>query len=489
MPAVRDEVEGVEPVDVLDSAQAGSASIRGGAIRVVGYGGGLLLSAISVPLMIRHLGLIAFGRYTAALAVVALTAGITEFGLRDAATREYATARGQSRNDHMASTIGVRLVVSAIGVIVAVAFAAGAGYGRTIVIGVLVTGIGQLVYALRVVLGVPLGVQLKLTTLTLLDLSQQVILVLLTIAFVVAGLGLGAFFDIQLLAPLPPLILTAWMVRGSTPLLPRFDAGHWRRVLAATVPFTAISIVAVFYFRLSIIFVSLDSTKLQTGYFSASYRVIEALIMIPSLLVASAFPILSRAARDDVGRFNYAVSRLLAVSLIGGAAFALALAIGAPVVTDVLVAKSTGPIVPIIRIHALVLPSAFLIALWGYALLARHRHRAVIGAIGAGLMVNVVLLAVLVPIHGALGAAIAGAVGEATIAVAMTALIVHDTTSVFQLRTPLVVLGASALAVAVGVLTGLPAVPATLAATVVYAVVILASGVFPREVLDAFWKR
>ena len=58
---------------------------------------------------------------------------------------------------------------------------------------------------------------------------------------------------------------------------------------------------------------SLVSTAVETGYFSASFRIVEVLIAVPAMLVTAAFPILARAARDDAARLRYALQKLFEV--------------------------------------------------------------------------------------------------------------------------------------------------------------------------------
>lgn len=478
-----------EHPDVLDTSGAASASIRGGTVRVAGYAGGLLMALISAPLLIRHLGVIQYGRYATALSIVAVTAGVTEFGLRDAATREYATSSGRQRDDLLASALGLRLVMSVVGALVAVVFSATAGYGTTLTVGVLIAAAGQLVNNVQMVTAVPLAVQLRLVTTTLLDLSQQALTVVLTIAFVVAGLTILPFFLIQLIAPIPALIATARLVRSTTRLRIAMSRRWIISLLRLTLPFTAASVVFSVYFRISIILVSLISTKLQTGYFATSFRVIEALVYVPSLLVTAALPILSRAARVDSARFGYAVARLFDVAFIGGAACGLLLALGAPVVSAVLAGHAGHHVVPVLRIQALVMPSDFLVAVGGYALLASRRHGPVVISMAIGLSVNVGLLLLLVPSDGARGAAIAGASGEAAIAVSMIATLVSVEHVRPSLRTLVVVLAASGAGVAVTILSGLSALPAVLVAGGIFSIAIVVSRVIPPEILDAIRHR
>ncbi len=475
--------------DVLDTTDAGPASIRGGAIRVIGYVAGVLVGLIAIPLLIRHLGVSDFGRYVTALSVVTLTTGLTEGGLRDVATREYSTRSGADRDDLMANMLGVRLLLSALGIVLAIAYALIAGYDQAIVLGILVAGVGFLLNGVQIVLTVPLASQLRLVAVTMLELARNVITAALMVAFVVAGLGVASFLAIALFAAVPSLIATAWLVRDRMPLRPRLALDRWRQVARDTLPFAAVTAIAVVYFRLSIIVMSEISTELETGYFATSYRVIEALLFVPSVLVAAVFPVLARAARDDAARFGYAVQKVLDVALIGGTWMVLALAVGAEFVIDVLGGAEAEPATGVLQIQALVLLPAFLIALGGYALLSLHRHRAVLASIGLGLATNGVLLAVLVPPHGAEGAAIATVAGEAVIAVTMIVLLLRSRQAPLSFRTALPVLLAAGLGVSVILVPGLPSVVDAVLASAVYFAVLAALRALPREAIEAFARR
>ena len=56
-------------------------AIRGGAIRVVGYASGVLVSLGSATILVRYLGISSFGRYVTVTSLIALVGGVTEAGI------------------------------------------------------------------------------------------------------------------------------------------------------------------------------------------------------------------------------------------------------------------------------------------------------------------------------------------------------------------------------------------------------------------------
>ena len=123
----------LEPGDVLDSTWAGRSALRG-VLHVGGYGGGMLLALISAPLLIRHLNQVGYGRYITALSIATIAASLTEGGVNTIAVREFASGARTDRDLAMANMLSIRLLLSGLGMVGAVAFAAAAGYGEAIVV-------------------------------------------------------------------------------------------------------------------------------------------------------------------------------------------------------------------------------------------------------------------------------------------------------------------------------------------------------------------
>ena len=77
-----------ETPHLLDTPEAGPAAIRGGAIRVAGFGAGVAITTLSAALLFRHLGVDDGGRYVTVVALVSIVAGLTDAGLTGIAMRE-----------------------------------------------------------------------------------------------------------------------------------------------------------------------------------------------------------------------------------------------------------------------------------------------------------------------------------------------------------------------------------------------------------------
>jgi O-antigen/teichoic acid export membrane protein len=274
-----------------------------------------------------------------------------------------------------------------------------------------------------------------------------------------------------------------------TPFRPAFDRREWWRLIRDTIPYAAAIAVNVAYFRLAIVFMSLLATELETGYFAASFRILEVLLPVPSVIVGAVFPILVVAARDDRARLAYASQRIFEVAVIAGAGMVLVIELAAPTIVAVLAGEAGKPSVEVLRIQAPALAATFVAVACGFPLLSLHRHRALLIANLVALAVSVTLCLALIGPLGARGAALATTIAEVALAAVTLTLLLRATP---EHRLSIGILGAVALAAGIGALALLLPVPALLqaiAAGLAYLGVLAAAGRIPPELLDAFVRR
>ncbi len=475
--------------DLIGSSAAGPTALRGSAMLGISYSVSIGLSLISVPLLIRHLGISAFGRYTTVIALVTVVNGLTDAGLFNIALREWSTRTGDDRRQTMRSLLGIRLQLSAGGVLAGVAFALVAGYDRTLVLGTLIAGAGMVLQALTNILTIALQGELRFGWPSIIDVARQAVSVALIVALVLAGAGLLPFFFVTIPAGIVTVSFTGLLVRGRMPLVPRLRGAAWWPLVRDTLPYAAAIAINTLYFRVTIIVMSLVATAVQTGYFATSFRVIEVLIGVPALAIGAAFPILSRSAQDDRTRFAHATERIIELSLIAGLALVLTVVLLAPFVIRVLAGPSGAPAAAVLQIQGLALLATFLSVATGYALLSLRRHTALLIANGVALAANIALTLVLVPIDQARGAAIAAVIAESCLALGQLILLLREGILKVRIR-PLVGITIAGLAGAAPLLVGgLAPILRTLAGLAIYGAVIGALGLLPPELAHVLQDR
>lgn len=467
--------------DPLAAGVAGPSAVRGGVQRIAGYLAGVLITLGSAIVLFRHLGVDDSGRYVLVLSIVTIAGGMTDAGLSSIGIHELAVREGGDRATFMRSLTGLRIGLSLAGGAAACAYAAIAGLGGTVVLGTAVAALGVLTTNLQSTYATALMADLKLGWVTIIELLRQASTAALIFAFAALGGRLVPFLAIGPAAGALALGLTLWRVRGSVPLVPSFDRRAWRSLLRRTLPFALAAAVTAIYFRLGVVLLAALSDERQSGLFGASFRAIEVLILVPQMLITTALPIFSRAARDDHDRLAYGLGLVVQALLIVGAATSGALLVGAPFIIDVVAGSKFEGAVPVLELHAIALFASFAGGAWGYALLALDRQRDVLTGSLVGIVVLVIALLVLVPSYGARGAAGSMIAGESALGLTTFMLTRRAGLHVRVDGVGRIVLGA---AVATVPALLLPALPGAAAAVAAFVGMLLLTRAVPDELLE-----
>jgi O-antigen/teichoic acid export membrane protein len=475
----RDEV-----AHVLESPEAGRAATRGGVIRVGSYFLNGVLGALGSAFMYRHLGTKNTGTYVTAVTIAGIVAGLSDLGLTTLGTRELAVRDRAGRARLMRSLVGLRLGLTVVGTGLSVGLSVLVGYQPVLVAGVALAGVGLLLGSFGGTLSLSLVSRLRFGLLTAIATGQQAVITAFTILLAMIGAGVLGFISLPIPIGFVFLIITVWLVPREVPLLPRFDSAEWRMLLREIAPFALASTIAVVYFRLSVVAVSLTASATQLSYFGLSFRILEVLVVIPGIMVTTAFPIFARSAMHDRERLAYGVSRVFIVSLIVGVWFTLTLTIGAPIAIKLLGGEAFSKATGVLRIQAFGLGASFVGALWGMVMVTLRLYRQLILLSLVSLVAGVALVTVLASTNGAQGAALGTAITEVAGALfAPFVLLRYDRQIVPSMAgVPRIAL-AGGLAALVALIPGVPVIALVAVATVVYFAILVVTRAIPDELL------
>jgi O-antigen/teichoic acid export membrane protein len=475
---------------VLRDRDAGDMAIRGGAMRVGGYLVGTALVAAASVILLRHLGVVDFGHYVAVMSLVAIAAGVTDAGLTVVGQREYVLADGAEQRRLLGNVLGIRLLVTPVGVAVAGLFAVLAGYPEAMVLGTLIAGAGVVLATAGATLTLPLSARLRLGALTFTEIVRQVVIVAGLGLLVLAGGGLLSFFSVQVAAGAAVLLVAALLVGPRDRAAPRVDRAKWAHLLRETAPLALGLILNVVYVRALVVLSTLVTSDVEVGLFATSFRILEALTAVPALMVGAAFPILVRAHADDAARLAYALQRIGEVALLAAGGLVLVLVVAAEPIVRILGGEEYLDAVPVLRIHALSLVGAFLVQVAVFALITLRRQSALIAVNGVALVSVLALGLGLVPALGAEGAAIAAAAGEAILALAGYVMLVRERPDLRPHlgHVPRVLL-AAALGAGAALLPGVPPLAAAALGGVVYLATAWVVRAVPVELVAAVRRR
>ncbi len=407
------------------SDSQGRRAARGGVVRAASYGVSLLLSLLSVPLLVRHLGVEGFGAYATATALVATGSLVADAGLTVLGVRDYAPLCPVDRRRLLATILALRLGLAFVGGAFAVCVAFVAGYGDAVWIGVAAAAAGMAVVMLQQTLTIPLIAYLRQGTVSALEVAAKALAVFAIVALVVEGAGLVWFLVIPLPVGLMMLAATAGVVRSELPAPRDLCLPNLRTVIRQAAPIAAATITTALFYRIAVIVLSLTSTEQETGYFALSLRLVEVIVPIPVLLASVVFPVLVAAAREDRARFADLSRRLVDVLLVVGGLVAVGMFAGADLLVRLIGGSDFASAADVLRLQAPALVATFLFSGWAVGLLALRRQGELVKATLLGVASVAVLTLVLGSTAGAQGAATAMTISEGVLAAATGVLLLR----------------------------------------------------------------
>jgi len=262
---------------------------------------------------------------------------------------------------------------------------------------------------------------------------------LVVIEFDLGFAGLAACFALSgLLSLLVPFLV----VRGLRFGLAR-DSALWGQMFRWAVPQAGVLVLGVLYFRVDTFLLSFLSSDAEVGRYAVAYRTLEVLVVIPAYLMATLFPEIARQ-RPKSARLN----ELVQAAFSAVALAAVPLVIVFVVFAAEMIAVAGGPryadAAPVLQILAAAVGLLFVNTVFFQSLVALNRQGRLFVMLLIVLLGNVVLNLVLVPSHGATGAAIALVATEGA-ALVLAYRIFAEVGSAPGLRRPLRLVGAAAV--------------------------------------------
>ena len=371
--------------------------------QIISYGEG----AIYAILVARYLGAAGLGVLNFGLALTAVFGILATFGLTTLATREVAKDRGLARK-YVANLIPMEVLLglAAIGLIVALVNSV--GYSQQTICVVYILSVGMIVSALSSLflaifqafeqLEFQAAVSVIISVVPLCGVVIAILLHLSVVAFalvwlVTYGAGLAYLYGI--------------CVRRF--FVPRLEADFtfWKRALTEAWPMAATAVSVIIFFRIDVVMVSLIQGTTAVGFYSVAYTLSEASLVVPSLFVASLFPVLAKLHRDSTQSFRDSCALAIKYLMYLALPMAFVVTLWAKPIVSLLFGASFDPSVGALQIliwsAALMYPSYFL----GTAFVAANLQKLSLTLNSLQAALNIGLNVLLIPGYSYLGASFA----------------------------------------------------------------------------------
>lgn len=369
-----------------------------------------ILALIFSVYVVRRLGAAHFGRYSAALAYVAIFAMLTDLGTSTLSVREM--ARKEENIAWMVPDImALRAVLSLLAITGITLSAWLLGKSDDMVLGIFIASWGLLLYAFQGPLDGVMIAQERLDFSSAFRVVNQMVFMILGTMLLLVGGGYISLLFASLAGVLAMGLASLHVVRHVLRL--PFDVPNprrWRSLLRASFPFGLAGAMREFAGRFDTVFMSFALTDAAVGWYSVPLNLIVLVLFVAQSVGLSIYPTLVKEYDSGRGSIQGTVQQVLRYLVL----LSLPISVGGMLVADriiiVLYGQEFAPAIPVMQILVWTLIPAFVLEIVGRTAAAMHlekkaaRIAIIMAPLSAGLIV------VLVSALGVVGAAIAAIV-------------------------------------------------------------------------------
>lgn len=235
----------------------------------------------------------------------------------------------------------------------------------------------------------------------------------LTVVVIMTGLGVVAITATHLVSYIVTSVLLLIALRGK--VRPTVNLGQLPAMIKNGLPFGVHRIFYNMYFQLSMLMLSLLSTNIELGIYSAAFRLVLVLVFLPSLMASAIYPVLYKLGVTDKSKHQETIEKFFKfLSGIGIPISALLFVLAEPILVWLYDGKFNES-VPIMMIVCWFFTLECMSFALGDVLTTTNKQSARMVIQGAAIALLFALILVLYPRWGIYGAAYGMVAAEAFI--------------------------------------------------------------------------
>lgn len=275
----------------------------------------ILLSLLTVSLLTRHLGTEGYGNFVLVFTYLSFFAVLSDVGFNQIIVREFSSKKNSAVAK--ASFLNFKIILNALSILLPLFALAIFPYSDfvkiAILIGALATGAGNMVsYGSSI-----LQSQLRLDLLALLELLIKVVSVALIYWFTRIQGELYSMIGAILIGNSLGLCISYLLVRKQINFRFYLDLSLVKRLLKLGFPVGMSSFLALLYFKVDTLLLSIIRSPEEVGIYSLSYKILENVLMLWGLYMASIYPLWVRyfSKNDHLAYKNLLKSALIVLGI------------------------------------------------------------------------------------------------------------------------------------------------------------------------------
>lgn len=277
----------------------------------------VVLGFLTVGLLTRYLGTSRYGDFTLVFAYMSFFGVFADFGLQLAIVREL-SQKSISAEKIYGTYFWIKLALivasTALALILLIFFPYSSSLKIGIVIGALAVGIGGLSgYGTAIFQS-----KIRLDLVTYIDILSRLVSVVLILLFIYIKLNFYYIVSTVLIGNFAAFLATVYLLKRDIKFDFKYDPELAKKIVKWSIPIGLTSFFSLAYFKIDTIMLSIMKGSTDVGIYSLSYKILENILMLWGLYMASVYPLMAKFKGDSEQRNVLGLlksSSLIAISL------------------------------------------------------------------------------------------------------------------------------------------------------------------------------
>jgi O-antigen/teichoic acid export membrane protein len=267
---------------------------------------GIATKAISFFILLyiaRHLGPADFGKYSFAFAFIYFFSFIPDLGIHKILVRE--AAKDQKIMDKLIGNATIiKLFLSVFSLLLCCLIISITDYPPSTKNAVYIASIGLLAISLSG-FGIVYEVKLRMDYSLFFSVTGRLFFLISVLYLIQHNANLYLFVIISVAADFVHNILMTIFSKHFVKPKFKIEYSLVKKIILEALPIAVSTVFVMIYFRIDTVMLSFLTNDTDVGFYSAAYRITEALTFIPSVLMVSIYPIMSNYFHEKNKAFNY----------------------------------------------------------------------------------------------------------------------------------------------------------------------------------------
>lgn len=386
-------------------------------IQIIGKAITTIISLYLVAALTRYLGVSGYGQYTTIFAYVGFFSVLADFGFFWILVREIADPKADIHKS-VSNILTLRTILGIVFFGLAFLISFLIPQYHEFRMGIAIVGLASLWLALN---STYIGVfqnKLRMDKAAITDILGRLIILGITIYLIKKDLGLNSILWAYAIGNIINFFASAYLGRIYANFRPAFDFVYWKKVIWQAFPMGIVLLLGLIYFKIDTVMLSLMRSSEDVGIYGPPYKVLEILMLVPSMFMGNVFPIVTRYIFDKDPRVQNALQKsfdflfLMVVPVVLGVMFTAPRIIRLVAGREFVTAQTIGPVFGIqatsafaLQILIVAVGFSFISHLFGYLVIALGKQAKLIGPYIFLAIFNIGLNLILIPKISYIGAA------------------------------------------------------------------------------------